>query len=42
MSSPIQTQLGYNLPDCNRIKFDSVPTLFYKDNFNDLDEFFKK
>lgn len=36
------TDLGYNLPDCDRIKFSTEPTIFYRDNFDDLDKYFKE
>jgi hypothetical protein len=35
------TELGFNLPDCKLIEFKTQPTLFYRDNFDSLDKFFK-
>jgi hypothetical protein len=35
------TELGFDLPDCTTIDFESVPTLFYRDNFESFDKFFK-
>lgn len=35
------TELGFNLPDCKTIKFETEPTLFYRDNFDSFDKFFK-
>lgn len=34
-------EIGFNLPDCESIRFQSAPTLFYRDNFDALDLFFK-
>ena len=36
------TELGYKLPDCETMDFKTVPTLFYRDNFDSFDKFFKE
>jgi hypothetical protein len=33
--------IGYEIPDCSKLKFETEPTIFYRDNFNDLITFFK-
>ena len=35
------TELGFDLPDCNLIKFKTVPTLLYRDNFDSFSKFFE-
>ena len=34
-------ELGFNLPDCNDIRFQNNPTLTSRDSFNDLAKFFE-